>query len=203
MKGLLIKDSYTILKQMKFFLVFIFVFSCIPSFSTLIFAIVYSTMLPMTAIGYDERSKWDKLAAVMPYSASDIVLSKYVLGYIMVIATAVIACIAQAIVGLFTGTALTIEFFTKLVYIISFALIIEAIDLPVLIKFGVEKGRLFIILFTVITVVGGASLIENLTNELYLNINSGAVLALSVSAMLIISAFSAYISVKLYKSKVE
>jgi ABC-2 type transport system permease protein len=203
MKGLLIKDSYTILKQMKIFLVLIFVFTCIPNFSALSFAIVYATMIPMTAIGYDERSKWDKLASVMPYSVKDIVLSKYILGYLMVVVTAAVACIAQAVVGLFIGTQLTQEFFIKLAYIICFALAIEAIDLPLLIRFGIEKGRLLIILFTVVTVVGGASLIENLTKEAYQYMENGSILALSAAGMLIISAISVFISMKLYKSKAE
>ena len=40
--------------------------------STASFAFVYSAMLPITAMAYDERSKWDKLAAMMPYSKRSI-----------------------------------------------------------------------------------------------------------------------------------
>ena len=43
-------------------------------------------MLPYTAMAYDERSKWNQLAAMMPYSDRDIVLSKYVFGWLFILA---------------------------------------------------------------------------------------------------------------------
>lgn len=68
MKGLFIKDLYTLAKQMKIFLLMIVVFAVVPNGSMAGFAIVYSAMLPMTSLAYDERSHWDELAATMPYS---------------------------------------------------------------------------------------------------------------------------------------
>ena len=77
MSALLLKDYYVIFRQMKIFLLLILVFSCIPGTFYSTFAVVYASMLPYTALAYDERSKWDQLAAMMPYSARDVVLSKY------------------------------------------------------------------------------------------------------------------------------
>ena len=80
MKALIKKDIFTVLKSMKVFLVIIILFSIIPGFSASSFAVVYASMLPLTALAYDERSKWDTLAATMPYSPWQIVGSKYALG---------------------------------------------------------------------------------------------------------------------------
>ena len=202
MKGLLIKDFDTILKQLRIYLVLIAVMTFLPGFSMLTFAVVYVTMIPMTAIAYDERSKWDKLAAMMPYSAADVVLSKYVLGFLLVLGTGVFACFAQAVVGIFTHTALTGTFFTKLALVICFALVIESIELPVLIRFGVEKGRLLMILFMVIVGVGGATLIENIT-ELLKSSELHMAVPLAALGAVVVGALSALAAIGLYKSKKE
>ena len=76
MKALLLKDTYVIWKQMKIFLIIILVFSAIPSGFNSAFAVIYAAMMPYTAMAYDERSKWDQMAAMMPYSARDVVLGK-------------------------------------------------------------------------------------------------------------------------------
>ena len=48
---------------------------------------LYAAMMPISALAYDENCKWDQLAAMMPYSVRDIVLSKYLFGYICLLAT--------------------------------------------------------------------------------------------------------------------
>ena len=84
MKGLLLKDYYTLLKQVRFYLIFLLIFTIIPNMNLSSIAIVYAAMLPITVIAFDERSKWDQLAAMMPYTERELVFSKYVLGYIAV-----------------------------------------------------------------------------------------------------------------------
>ena len=82
MKALLLKDFYVLWKQMKAFLVLILLFSALPGSYNAIFAVTYAAMLPYSCVAYDERSKWDQLAAMMPYSNRDLVLSRYILGWI-------------------------------------------------------------------------------------------------------------------------
>ncbi len=203
MKGLFIKDYYTLVKQLGFFLIFIVVFACMPGFSFLTFAIVYATLMPMTSIAYDERSKWDKLAAMMPYSKTDLVLSKYMLGLFIILATAVFSCFAQAVIGIFTHTVLNGMFFAQLALIICFAVIIESIELPVLIGFGVEKGRLLMIVFMVAAGVGGASLVDNVVKYSFQDLNLAVVIPLAALAAVIVGTISVMISVALYKGKKE
>ncbi|MEA4894033.1 MAG: ABC-2 transporter permease [Oscillospiraceae bacterium] len=203
MKGLIIKDFYSLVKQLRMYILFIAVMTFIPGFSMITFAVVYTTMLPMTSIAYDERSKWDKLAAMMPYSATDIVLSKYILGALLVLGTAVFACFAQAIVGIFTNTALTGLFFIKLAFVVCFAFVMESIELPVLIRFGVEKGRLLIILFMVLVGVGGATLIDNVTDFISKDFKLAVFLPFAALAAVAVTALSAFISAKLYEGNKE
>ncbi|MEG0372022.1 MAG: ABC-2 transporter permease [Clostridium sp.] len=82
MSGLLIKDILVITKQLKIFLIIIPVMAITGGGSMDMLAILMSSVLPMTAIAYDERSKWNQIAVMMPYSRKDMVISKYLLGYI-------------------------------------------------------------------------------------------------------------------------
>lgn len=101
MSALLMKDFYLLWKQLKAFLVIILVFSAIPGGYNTVFAVAYAAMLPYSCIAYDERSKWDQLAAMMPYSTRQLVLSRYALGWIAAVAACGISLVLQEIFSLF------------------------------------------------------------------------------------------------------
>ena len=82
MKALVQKDFYVIWKQMRIFVLVMVLLSMVNSAFNTVFLVVWCSMLPYTAMAYDERSHWNQLAAMMPYSKKDIVLSKYVLGWL-------------------------------------------------------------------------------------------------------------------------
>ena len=56
-------------------------------------AVIYGSMIPYSAMAYDQRSRWDTFARMLPYSGTKTaVLSRYVLGWIFtVVASAAIA----------------------------------------------------------------------------------------------------------------
>lgn len=54
MKGLLIKDFYTVVTQLKIFVILIIVFALIPGYSMGAFAMVYAALLPINALAWDE-----------------------------------------------------------------------------------------------------------------------------------------------------
>lgn len=154
MKGLLLKDVYVLTAQMRFFLVLILLFAVIPSYSMSGFAIIYAAMLPYTSIAYDERSKWDQLAGMMPYSTRQVVLSKFMLGYLCVaIATAVSLLSALVIPG---GKASPSSLLTAA----CVALTIMAVTLPFMLRFGVERGRMLFILVIVAAACGSMTAME-------------------------------------------
>ena len=150
MKGLFIKDVYTLTKQLKLFLVLLLVFALWPGGGMVTFAVIYAGLLPMTAMAYDEQSKWNQLAAMMPYTTFQLVFSKYVLGYFFLLIACVITTVSQGGVALLTGGS--IEFGIGVTLLA--ALILVAVSLPLLFRFSVEKGRLAFLLLTVIVAVG-------------------------------------------------
>ena len=66
MKALLYKDAMVLWKQMKLMLLLILIFAVIPSEFQNTFAVLYAALLPYSALAYDERSRWDRMAAAMP-----------------------------------------------------------------------------------------------------------------------------------------
>ena len=158
MKALILKDIYVIWRQMKYFLVMILIFSALPSGFNNAFAVVYAAMLPYTALAYDERSKWDQLAAVMPYSTRDIVVSKYVMGWLCTAAAALFAMVLQLLQTVLGSPLAAFAPVDNLMGCCA-SLCVLAITLPLMFRFGVEKGRLmmFLIIFLVCGSAGALS----------------------------------------------
>ena len=175
MSALLLKDYYVIFRQMKIFLLLILVFSCIPGTFYSTFAVVYASMLPYTALAYDERSRWDQMAAMMPYSARDVVLSKYLFGWIAVAVSAAATFVLQTILSVIWLSDVEGPSIPVILLSVCVAVCILDITLPMMFRFGVEKGRLamFLIIFLVCASAGGIATIEqsSLDGGFYLSLS--------------------------------
>ena len=110
MKGLIIKDLYNLRKQLVLYIIIGVIYSVIgvvakdsggSSFIGLI--LIFSAMLPITAVSYDERAKWDKYGLTMPVSRRETVAAKYLLGVILTAAGALLSFA----VGLLFGADMT------------------------------------------------------------------------------------------------
>lgn len=202
MKGLLLKDIFTLTKQMKFFLVIIVIWTLIPGFSSTNFAIVYAAMLPITALAYDERSKWGSLAAMLPYSAKSIVLSKYILGYITIIGATILSLLAQTALALIQKSAVQSESFVSLIFVVCLAAILQSINLPFMFKFGIERGRLIIFVLIAVIVGGGIVFGETLSEILAsIPIDLTRLAISAVFITLLINLISINLCIQIYKQK--
>lgn len=158
MKALVRKDFYVLWQQMRLFLIVILFLSLIPSSFNRIFAIFYATMIPFTAAAYDERSHWDQLAAMMPYSIRDLVMSKYLLGWLFIIGAALLSLLAQIVFRLFLSD---VSFSPQLIFVACCcAICIEAFLMPLLFRFRVEKSRMLMFLL-IFLVCGGSGILSN------------------------------------------
>lgn len=103
MKGLILKDIYNLKKQYKvLLLLFVFytgfsLFTGDAGFLTGVLSLMM-VMLTITTLAYDERSKWEKYALTMPVSRTDLVLSKYLLGFLLSVATFILNLIFLLVV---------------------------------------------------------------------------------------------------------
>ena len=199
MKALILKDTYVIWRQMKYFLVMILLFSALPNGFNNAFAVIYAAMMPYTALAYDERSKWDQLAAMMPYSTRDVVLGKYVFGWLCIGAAAVLSGLFQAVLSLVIDREVLPG---TLVLSVLGALCILAITLPLMFRFGVEKGRLamFLIIFLVCGTAGAIASIT-VSGDGGAFAFQGSVLAVMLIAAVVLTAISVPLSMRFYTKR--
>jgi hypothetical protein len=202
MKGLLLKDYYTLLKQVRFYLIFLLIFTIIPNMNLSSIAIVYAAMLPITVIAFDERSKWDQLAAMMPYTERELVFSKYVLGYIAVAVFGVVAFALQSGIALIGHHAFTMEQGMALLVTAAAAMILLAINLPFMFWLGVERGRIVFMILIGVTVFLGMMSADS-AKELIANNTMTALqlLLLCGAAAIVTNAISIFASFKIYQKK--
>lgn len=157
MKALLYKDACVLWKQMKFMLVIIAVFCLLPnSFGLNAFFVVYTgLMLPVSLMAYDERAHWDSFAAMLPYPPRALVLSRYAAGWLLTLLAGVLYLVGALIQdqGAPLGTALG-----TLGWVLAVVLLCQAILFPFFFRVGTEQGRLYMILLSVLLLLGGVGL---------------------------------------------
>ena len=197
LKALILKDVYVLWKQMRVLLLIMLVLMVSNGSFGDLFVVIWCAMLPYTAMAYDERCKWDQMAAMMPYSARDLVLSKYVLGWLFMAAAAALALVSQVIIR---GAGLPLETGTPEIVLLGVCggLSILAVTLPLMLRFEVERGRMvmLVIVFLVCGLSGGLSYAMEDGGWAVLN---GPVQAIGLVVALVLTAISVPLSMKLYR----
>ena len=145
-RGLLLKDIFELSAQCRVQLVLTGVYLLLPLFIRGIglFASVgmmLLSMMPVYALGYDERCRWERYALAMPVRKSDLFWSRFLLG---VIAVALGAAV-QVLVALLAGRG---DLLSSLAVTAPAAILYLLIVLPLMMKLGVEKGRFLLLLLT-------------------------------------------------------
>lgn len=199
MKALLKKDIFVLIRKMQLFLVMIAIFAVLPGANMGVFSIVYCGMLPYTAMAYDERSKWTDLAGMMPYTPGDIVLSKYALGWLAIGLAAVLNVAARLILGHIFPSVYSLAL-SEVLPSLCIGFIMMAVTLPLLFRFGVEKGRMLFILLIVVLACGGAGLVQGVVGsdgEIPASLN--ALFSLGIPALaVVLTAISIPLSIAMY-----
>ena len=141
MKALLYKDACVIWGQLKILVLLVALFCLMPQLRLNGFFLIYAgIMFPTTLMSFDERSKWDTLAGMLPYADRERVLSRYVSGWAALAFGAVMCLLGYTIQGRGLGLAEV----TGLVWLVALALGTLAVSFPILFRVGVEKGRICI-----------------------------------------------------------
>ena len=150
MAGLILKDLMSIQRQIKaqaFLLIFFLFISIFMQQGLILFTLIIFivTFQAITALTYDEQSNWDKYANTLPVSKGDIILSKYILSVLLMLFGLILALPIVFIIHRFTNTWASAEFFLTFNLLVALAFCMLALLLPIYIKFGSIKGRMFLI----------------------------------------------------------
>ena len=145
-RGLLLKDIFELSAQCRVQLVLTGVYLLLPLFirGIELFASVgmmLLAMMPVYALGYDERCRWERYALAMPVRKSDLFWSRFLLGVIAV----ALGSAVQVLVALLAGRG---DLLSSLAVTAPAAILYLLIVLPLMMKLGVEKGRFLLLLLT-------------------------------------------------------
>lgn len=166
MKSLILKDVYNIMHNMRSLalLLVLFIVLMVPQggpSAYLITSCLLCSMMVMTTFSFDNTSKWEKYALVMPITKKDLVAAKFLV--------LLLFCIFGVVSGLVLGVAGGLLFksfhlnsaddWLMLLMVAAAGLAIGiffgSLVIPLLFKFGAEKARMLsIAAFAAPTAIG-------------------------------------------------
>lgn len=145
MKALLYKDFCLMRKHCRAYLfVVAFILLAAVVEEDGLFMLLYPCMLvgmvPVTLMGYDERSGWDRYCAMLPYSKREIVSAKYIIGLGMQTVVTLLSMAAQLIrTARFGNAGVPLGVMLSMMMTASFTSV--GLCMPFMFRLGVEKGR--------------------------------------------------------------
>lgn len=204
MKGLLLKDWFVLWKYAKFNigLAFIFIVLSIVNLNPLfpLMSVLFFSMLPLTAMGLDERCRWDAYASTMPYSRTHLVVSRYLLAFLGT-ACCIVLFLVISVIGIVFNNHPS-DFSAVLGFVstmVCMGMLIPAITMPISFKLGVEKSRITYMLIAAIIAIA-ISVFCNTQAEA-LHILSGLPASALPVICTILFILSACLSIKIYKKR--
>lgn len=141
MKGLLVKDLELMKVQKKFFIMVLAVGALLNFSSSGAFAVGYFTFVCATfvtsTVSYDEFENGLVFLMTLPVSRRDYAVSKYIFGGAVVVCSWILGMAVSMACAAIKGESFGVDGIAML----PIGLLIVALMLPFMIKFGQEKGR--------------------------------------------------------------
>ena len=151
MKGFLVKDYCLLAGQKKLFLLYIFLMIFMSYAMESSFIISYfpmiATLLAFSTITYDSFDNGMAFIMTMPGARKNYANSKYLLSFIIIAASWVAALVLQFATLMIKKEAFdTFDLLGQDMLYVPIFLIISSIIIPVVLKYGAEKGRIIMII---------------------------------------------------------
>ncbi len=201
MIGLVLKDLYTLRKQMHIFILMAVLYLAIglvagDSNLLNIFVTIACVFLPISAMAYDEKSNWDPYALTMPVNRGQMVFSKYLLSLIAGVAAFWILLLYNVMV--LRGAKFDEMVLQPLIMLMS-GIVMAAILLPLIFKFGVERGRIIMLIVFIVPFFIGMMLPRLNINIDLSNVENQFILYPIITVVVVL--LSMWISIRIYKKK--
>ena len=206
MKGLLLKDWYMMKQYCRYYL-----FCCIGFIGLSVmssgnmFFVFYPCllcgMIPVNLIGYDERSGWVQYSAALPYTKTQIVSGKYLIGLLAQLTLLLAVGVAQAVKMAAAGNFIPGKLAVLILLLLIVSTLSSSICLPFIFKLGVEKGRTAY--YVMIGFVCGASALVSglLADQPAAEIQPNIFLVLFAAISIGVYVLSWYISIVFFKKR--
>lgn len=167
MRGLLLKDL-ALMKGQKKFLLLVILIAAVPVLTSgnigflttyLPFVICFFTI---STVSYDEIDNSISFLMTLPVSRKDYAKEKYVCGLLLGLGTLVLCQLLGLAAGFFMSDFIAEVYFLQGAAIAGVIVLFLSVILPIQLKFGTEKGRIFTFV-VFIAIMGLAVLVSRLT----------------------------------------
>ena len=205
MRGLLLKDFYMLLKYGKIFFVVVILCSALifvgeNSSFYFIYPSFLCGMMSMTLIGYDEREKWNIYSRTLPYSQTQLVSVKYLIGFAFQSVVWLISISVYAVHMIQNGTFVLETYLLLISVFFAVSSVGQIFILPFIFALGVEKGRIaYYVVIGVIFALG--AIITEIPFPTWEVTNTNWIAGMVFVGILVLYLVSWKISVELYKKR--
>ena len=157
-------------------------------------------------MAYEDHNNIDYLISYLPVKRNEYVLSRYLLGIVSILLASILLCIVYFVsikINDLQGISLNLLLPTS----ITSAILSMSVIIPLVLKFGINKGRVFMSIIVMLVSTMPLSLMSDIsqdskTLETVMNIiNSVGMPLITVVINIIILLGSIVISINLYKNK--
>ena len=147
MKGLLLKDWYIMKRHCWPYLLVVAVFMTVSMYTDgnmlfVFYPCIFCGLIPLNLLAYDERSRWVQYSGTLPYTRTQIVCGKYLIGLFiqgaLLLLTGTVQAVRMSALGVFAPG----EFIVLMLLMLIISTLASSIYLPLVFKLGVEKGRI-------------------------------------------------------------
>ena len=158
-------------------------------------------MIPVNLLAYDERSHWMQYSGTLPYTKTQIVSGKYLIGLLAQLTVLAATGIAHGVKMYAAGNFVLGDFAVLMLLMLIVSTLSSSICLPFVFKLGVEKGRTAY--YVMVGFVCGASVLASsiLRGQLMGKIQPDLILGLLAIVGISVYILSWYLSVMFFKKR--
>lgn len=215
MKGLLIKDFRLMKTQKSFFLVvvalgiIVLLFSDNGIFASGFMSFVFS-LFSISTISYDEFDNGNAFLFSLPVSREIYSIEKYCFGFLLGVSAWAVTSLLALLSAIRKGQGSFQEMLAGSFILLPLMLVMLAVMIPIIFKFGGEKGRIVMILAYVVLFLAGSAAVDGAKAlgidvfyalEQLSTLGTWAFLAAALGAALLIMLVSVRISIGIIKKK--
>lgn len=206
MMSLVLKDLLNLQSYLKTIIVFVVFYSMLSftmdevSFVAGMLIVLFA-MIPIASFTYDKQAKWDVFGQTLPVTRKQMVQSKYVIALIFIVIGLVLSFIITGIATFIKESSVeVVELIAANSMVASVGIILLAIMLPLIYKFGVEKSRIMLLAISSIPIIA-LLLLSKLGFTVPSNIDWQTVASIIPVVALLLFGISFFISNKIYARK--
>ena len=157
--------------------------------------------LLVNLLAYDERSRWTQYSGTLPYTKTQIVSGKYLIGLFAQLAILIATGVGKVVKMSVAGDFVFGDFAVLMLLMMIVSTLSSSICLPFVFKLGVEKGRTAY--YVMIGFVCGASVLASsiLRGQLVSEIQPNLILALVAIVGICVYILSWYLSIVFFRKR--